>query len=258
MLMRAVKWLVLASMTIGMAAGVMAAAQNPFIGEWKLNPLKSRMPDEMKIESKGGNTYSFNFDGTPEIIVADGTDQPGVQGTTLAVKADGPDTWIVVRKKDGKELIRATWKLAKDGSTLTDFFREFVPDGSTMSMDYVYQRNGASSGIAGDWRSIKETMNTPSALHVKAYQGDGLTFIMTPLLLVPKNVKLDGKDYPSPDGSTASVRQVDEHTLEITDKAAGKPIDTEEIVISSDGKTLTITVHATGQSEPNVFAFERA
>ena len=49
-----------------MAAGVAWAAENPFIGEWKLNPSKSRMPDEMKVESKGGNTYSFNFAGTPK------------------------------------------------------------------------------------------------------------------------------------------------------------------------------------------------
>src|ERR1700727_237619 len=116
-----------------LAATAAWAAQSPFIGEWKLDPSKSRMPDEMKVESKGGNTYSFNFVGVPEIIVADGTDQPGIAGTTLSVKADGPDTWVVVRKKDGKLLIRATWKLATDGATLTDFYREFESDGSTVS-----------------------------------------------------------------------------------------------------------------------------
>ena len=128
------------------------------------------------------------------------------------MKADGPDTWIVERKKDGKTLIRATWKLAKDGSTLTDFFREFVPDGSTMSMDYVYQRNGAGSGFAADWRSIKETMNTPAALQVKAYQGDGLSFV-TPSRQETKNVRFDGRDYPNEgqsagQGSTSSIRRV--------------------------------------------------
>ena len=99
-----------------MAVGMAWAAENPFIGEWKLDPSKTRMPDEMKIESKGGNTYSFNFGGTPETIVADGTDQPGIAGTTLSVKADAPDTWIVERKKDGQLLLRGTWKLSKDGS----------------------------------------------------------------------------------------------------------------------------------------------
>ncbi|MGB6827245.1 MAG: hypothetical protein WBE41_04305, partial [Terracidiphilus sp.] len=72
MLNRALKLLAFASM----AVVTTWAAENPFIGEWKLNPSKSRMPDEMKVESKAGNTYSFNFGGTPETIVADGTDQP--------------------------------------------------------------------------------------------------------------------------------------------------------------------------------------
>jgi hypothetical protein len=40
----------------------------------------SRMPDEMRIESKGGNTYSFSFGGGAETIAADETDQPGYGG----------------------------------------------------------------------------------------------------------------------------------------------------------------------------------
>jgi hypothetical protein len=249
--------LVVASMAVGMAW----AAENPFIGEWKLNPSKSRMPDEMKVESKGGNTYSFNFGGGAETIVADGTDQPGYGGTMLSVKADGPDTWIVERKKDGRLLLKATWKLSKDGGTLTDFYREFQPDGSTLSMDYVYQRSGGGSGFAADWQSIKETMNSPFVLQVKAYQGDGLSFI-TPSEQQTKNVKLDGKDYPNqgrnadPD-SSSSIRRVDEHTLEMTDKVGGKVIDKREIRVSPDGKTLTMTIHAPGRSQPDVLVFDR-
>ena len=135
-----------------------SAAGNPFIGEWKLNPSMSRMPDEMKVESKGGSTYASDFGGgVGETIVADGSDQPGYGGTTLSVKADAPDTWIVERKKSGQLLLRGTWKLSQDGSTLTDLYREFEPDGSTLSMDYVYQRSGGGLGFAADWQSIKET-----------------------------------------------------------------------------------------------------
>src|SRR5690348_7330633 len=100
---RALRFLVFASLAVGMAW----AAENPFIGEWKLNSSMTRMPDEMKVESNGNNTYSFDFGGgVAEKIVVDGTDQPGRGGTTLSVKADGPD-WIVERKKDGKLLLRA-------------------------------------------------------------------------------------------------------------------------------------------------------
>jgi hypothetical protein len=254
---RALQLLVFASMAVGLAW----AAENPFIGEWKLNPSMTRMPDEMKVESKGGNTYSFNFGGGAETIVADGTDQPGYGGTTLSVKADGPDTWIVERKKDGRLLLRGTWKLSKDGGRLTDLYREFEPDGSTLSMDYIYQRSGGGAGFAADWQSIKETMNSPFVLQVKAYQGDGLSFI-TPSVHETKNVKLDGKDYPNQgpnagSDSSSSIRRVDEHTLEMTDKAGGKVVDTRAIRLSPDGKILTMTVHAPGRSEPDVLVFDR-
>jgi hypothetical protein len=251
---RFLKFLAFANLAIATAY----AAQNPFIGEWKLNPSLTRMPDEMKVESKGNNTYSFDFGGGAETIVADGTDQPGgYGGTTLSVKADAPDTWIVERKKNSKLLLRATWKLSSDSTTLTDFYREFEPDGSTLSMDYIYQRSGAGSGFAADWQSIKETMNSPFVLEVKQYQGDGLTFINS-MEHETKNVKPDGKDYPI-EGSkrSSSLRRVDDHTLEMTDKRGGKLTDTRELQLSPDGKRLTMTVHPEGGSKPNVMVFDR-
>jgi len=254
MLKRFLKLLVFASMAVGTAW----PAENPFIGEWKLNPSMTRMPDEMKVESKGNNTYSFDFGGgVGETIVVNGTDQPGRGGTTLSVKADAPDTWIVERKKDGRLLLRATWKLSQDGATLTDLYRQFEPDGSTISMDYVYQRSGGGSGFAADWQSIKETMNSPFVLEVKEYEGDGLSFINS-MEHETKNVKLDGKDHPiEGTARSSSVRRVDEHTLEMTEKRSGKVIDTREIKLSPDAKRLTMTVNAAGGGKPNVMVFDR-
>ena len=255
-------WMVATLLLIMCASRRASATGDPFIGEWKLNSSMSRIPDEMKVESKGGNTYSFDFGGGAEAIVVDGTDQPGVEGSTLSVKADAPDTWIVERKKDGRLFIRATWKLSKDGGTLTDFFRQFTPDGSALSIDYVYQRNGGGSGFAAEWQSIKETMNSPYSLQVKAYESNGLSFVFnTALGKFTKNMKLDGKDYPSQgsnaSGPSLSSRRIDEHALEATAKAGGNVTDTREIRLSPDGKTLTMTVHAAGRSKPNVLVFDR-
>ncbi len=96
MLKRVLKLLAFASVAVGMAR----AAENPFIGAWKLNSSLSRMPDETKVESKGGNTYSFDFGGgVGESIVTDGTDQPGRGGTTLSVKADAPTPGLSSARK---------------------------------------------------------------------------------------------------------------------------------------------------------------
>lgn len=244
-----------------LATGMAWAAESPFIGEWKLDSSKTRMPDEMKVQSKGDNKYAFDFGMGAETIVVDGSDQAGNGGTLLSVKNEAPDTWIVERKQGGRLLLKATWKLSKDGTTLTDYYREFEADGSTFSMDYVYQRAGGGSGFAADWQSIKETMNSPLLMQVKAFQGDGLSFV-TPSTHETKNVKFDGKDYPNAgpnaDKGTSSIRRVDDRTLVMTDKYDGKVMETQEIGLSTDLKTLTMTVHFTiRDKKPNVMVFER-
>jgi hypothetical protein len=244
-----------------LTTGTAWAAQSPFIGDWKLDPSRTRMPDEMKVASKGGNRYAFDFGGGAETIVADGSDQPGgYGGTLLSAKAQAPDTWIVERKKDGRLLLKATWKLSKDGRTLTDYFREFGSDGALFSMDYVYRRSGGGSGFAADWRSIRETMHSPFPLQVKAFQDDGLS-VITVLEKKTQDVTFDGKDYPNEGpggrGASSSARRVDERTLEITDKANGKVMDTETVGLSADLKTLTITTHVPGSNRPSVMVFER-
>jgi hypothetical protein len=245
-----------------LATGMAWAAESPFIGEWKLDPSRSRMPDEMKVESEGGNKYAFDFGGGAETIVVDGSDQPGgYGGTLLSVKAEAPDTWIVRRKKDGKLLIEAKWKLSEDGNALTDSFHQFGSDGGVISMDYVYRRAGGGSGFAGDWQSIKETMNSPLSMQVKEFQGDGLAFI-SPSAHKTRNVKFDGKDYPNEGsgavrGASSSMRRIDERTLMITDRVSGNVSVTEEIGLSADLKTLTITVHFPGRDKPSVMVFER-
>jgi len=244
------------------ATSVAWAPVDPFIGTWKLVPSKASLPDEMKVQSKGGNTYAFDFGGGTETIVVDGSDQPGLGGTLLSVRAEAPDTWIVRRKKGSRLLLNATWKLSSDGNTLTDYYRQFDPDGSTQSMDYIYQRTGGGSGFAADWQSNKVTINSPFVLEVKDFQGDGLT-IVDPLEQRTKNLKFDTKDNLPNEGPNAgrgassSLRRVAEHTLVVTDEYDGKVRVTEEFVLSTDLKTLTMTVHIAGADKPDVLVFER-
>ena len=244
-----------------LGTGALWAANDPFVGEWKLNPARSKLTDQMKVESVGANKYVFDFGGGSETIVVDGTDQPGNFGSTLSVTVEGPDTWKVIRKKDGRMLITATWKLSKDGNTLTDDFTGIEPNGSTFNLNYVYKRTAGSSGFAGTWESTSETVNSVFVLQVRPYEGDGLSFI-DPSEEETKNVKFDGKDYPNlgpnvVSGSASSVRRVNERTLEMTDKIDGKVMDAQQIELSSDLKTLTMTVHTVGRSEPNILVFER-
>jgi hypothetical protein len=60
--------------------------------------------------------------------------------------------------------------------------------------------------------------------------------------------KFDGKDYPStgnPNEDMRSAKQVNDRTLDVTSKKGGKVVLTAHVVMSADGKTRTVTTHAT-------------
>jgi hypothetical protein len=73
----------------------------------------------------------------------------------------------------------------------------------------------------------------------------------------------DGKNYPltgSPTADTVSLKRVDSHTTERTDKKGDKVITTLRRVVSRDGKTMTVTTKGTnaeGQPVNNVIVFDK-
>jgi hypothetical protein len=256
MLDRTFRLLLVASLV----TGTLWAANDTFVGNWKLNPSRSKLTDVMKVESLGANKYTFNFGAGPETIVVDGTDQPGHYGTTLSVAIEG-DTWKVIRKRDGRMQLSAIWSLSEDGSTLTDHFTGFNANASTYNLNYVYKRKAGGSGFVSEWVSTSETVHSVVMLQVRPYEGDGLSFI-EPAADVTRNVKFDGKDYPNlgpnaTPGSTSSIHRVNEHVLEMTYKINGKELYTQKIELSSDLKTLTVTRLIVGEREPNIRVFER-
>lgn len=227
----------------------LVAAEDPFVGDWKLNTSKSDLSTKMIVESLGANKYAFDFDGNGNVekIVADGTDQPGLGGTTVSVTVEGPNAWKIVRKKDGRTLLIANWSLSKDGKTMTDHFTGFDPKGSPEPMNFGFQRKGDGSGFLGTWVSTNETMNFVLVLQIRPYEETGLSILDTSTGNARK-VKFDGKDY----------RRTDEHTLDFTDKKKnGEIADTQQLQLSSDLKTLTMTTHVNGRNDPQVLVFDR-
>jgi hypothetical protein len=239
------------------------AANNPFVGKWKVDPSKSKLNDEMKVEAAGANRYAFTFaPGFVDTIVADGSDQPALRGTTLSITVKGPHNWEVIRKMKGRTLLTAYWTLSEDGKTLNDAYTEYAPDGSPSSIPYVYERTAGSSGFPGTWDSDSEKVKAGIELEIQPYEGDGLIFKRSDAKMA-KRIKFDGNDYPDPDpngdtGSAYSGRRVNERSLEITEKFKSKITGTRQIELSKDLKTLTVTVRLVGQSRPkSILVFDR-
>lgn len=69
-------------------------------------------------------------------------------------------------------------------------------------------------------------------------------------------LKANGRDQKVPATGywdTVSVRIVDDHTVEVTSKKAGKPMFTETDTVSPDGSTLTQVVKDTTEAEAVIF-----
>ena len=75
--------------------------------------------------------------------------------------------------------------------------------------------------------------------------------------------KFDDKDYPvtgDTNSDTRSYRIIDKNTLAMTNKKGGKATLTGRIVVSSDGKTRTVTTTATnaqGKKVTNVAVYDK-
>ncbi|MFL5297309.1 MAG: hypothetical protein ACJ798_13090 [Phenylobacterium sp.] len=232
-------------------------AGDPFVGKWKLDVPRSVIVDRMVIEAAGPNRYAFRFEGGPtETVVADGTDQPGLPGTTLSVKAEDSRTVKVVRKEGGRVVVSASWKVSADDRTLRDTFTAVQPDGTSPTTDYVYRRMSGASGFVGAWESTTSPVGLKFEMQIQPYGREGLSFVRQGSV---KSVTFDGHDHPvtGAPGQTASGRRRGERAMEVTDMVAGKGLDTQAYAVSPDGKTLTMNVHRAGQATPDRFVFER-
>jgi len=117
---------------------------------------------------------------------------------------------------------------------------------------------GGAAGFDADWVSTSQQMETEYRVEVQPFETDGLSFTFPGER--ERSVKFDGKDHPNPNPAVkmvTSAQRVNATSVVLTDKFGDRVIDTQEIGVSTDGKTLTIIRHVSGRTEPDLFVFER-
>jgi len=242
--------------------GTLWASDDPFCGKWKLNTEKSKITgDQIKIEDMGGNKYKWTVGKDSDTITYDGTDQPVHFGRTISMTPEGTNSWKMVIKKDGRVLSSMTHSISADGKTQTIKGTDTKPDGTTSDFDVVWKKLSGGSGWGGTWEETNVKITSPDQWEISPYEGNGLTFNSAAYQDV-LNLKFDGKDYEEKGpnvaaGSTSAGKRINANTLEITDKVNGEVMDQTKYVVSPDGKTLTLTVHETGQPKALTFVYDK-
>ena len=237
------------------------AADNPFVGKWKINFRKSKVLGfREKIEDLGNHEMKFSFGDDAESYYFDGQAHPTRYGSQRTITSEGPDKWMAVTERDGKVTGTDLWTLGSGGKTLTVHSTGTRADGSSFQNDFSFKRIAGKAGLVGTWESTKVDPAAYPDMAIETFEGDGLA-IAVPTFKEVHNVKFDGKDYPNEGprvapGATTSGKLINEHTIELTDKLKDKVMDTLHSEVSADGKTLTTTVTYPGVEQKEVDVYE--
>jgi hypothetical protein len=238
------------------------AADDPFIGKWKLSLAKSKLTGQtIDVQEVSPDHYRFQEDEHSDIIFADGLDHVTHFGDSMAITKKSADTWGITYKRGATVLMDTVWKISPDGKTLTYTATGKRPNGQHFKNQMSLRRTSGTSGIVGIWETTDVELSSPREILIAPYSAGG-HFITFPGREESVRLKFDGKDYPDhgptvPAGSTSSGHRIDEHTIETTEKVKGKIIETAKANVSADGATQTIVVTEPGDPTPVILVYER-
>jgi len=228
---------------------LLAMAQSPFDGTWKINTNTIQYPEKPDVYLLQNGMYDCKSCVPPVHVKADGTDQK-VTGypyfDTESVKVIDDRNVETTAKKDGKVVGTAKRSVSSDGSTLTvDWAYSGNPSGGTQSGNYTSKRvakgpEGANQ-ISGSWRTEKEQDSDAVLTWTNKTSANALT--MTTPTGQSYTAKLDGTETPmkgDPGVSTVQVKMLGKDTLEQINLRDGKVIGISKMTVSADGKTAKL------------------
>ena len=99
---------------------------------------------------------------------------------------------------------------------------------------------------SGRWITTKARGSDNGTL--TTYKVDGAQIMMTEPTGESYTAQLDGSDAPvkgSTGWDTVSMKRIDDHTVQETDKFDSKVIDTEKMTVSANSKTMTMYIPKT-------------
>jgi len=229
---------------------VLAAAQSPFDGTWKVDMNKVDFPKKPYVYSLQNGMYECKSCVPPIEVKADGMDQK-VTGhpyyDTVAIKVVSDSEVQETDKKNGKVVATNTLTVAPDGKTLTFQFSDSSNTnaapvtGKGESMRVGAKPPAGANMITGSWRQTKlENISDNGIMWTYKVSGDQLT--MTSPTGQSYTAKMDGTEAPmkgDPGITSVSVKKTGNNTIEETDMRNGKVIGVMKATIN--GNTMTAT-----------------
>lgn len=233
---------------LAMASCAFAATpvHSPFDGTWHTDLAKSKFSPKPLTFYIGGDWYHCVTCNPTFAVPADGQDHAvtGHAFDTMNIKVVDPHAITETTRKDGKVVGEETLTVSDDGKILTVKGAFHPINGAE---PYTFEVTAKRSGIApagvhatsGDWIREKESGSANGLTTTYKLDGDELT--MTEQTGETYTAKLDGGDFPVKGAygwDAVSLKKIDAHTIEETDKRNGAVTDVWKITVA--GSTMTV------------------
>jgi len=255
------KKLLLAFAVAAFAALPAFAAENPWVGNWKLDMSKSHFTGDTFTYSRAANGMMHFSDGSIESydFKVDGKPYHSWGNRTATWTADGDNAWSQVVEADGKTLATIHRSLSADGKTLSNTYTGTKPDGTSFNDTATYVRVSGTKGLEGKWRSTKVSISAPDNF-VISEPSPGTMRWELPSEKASVEGKADGSDLtingPTlPPGMTIAFKPEGRHKFSYVQKLNGKVQGYGTQTLAADGKSYTDVSWSPGKASEKQTAF---
>jgi hypothetical protein len=227
---------------------IAAFAKDPFEGTWKARMDSFKTTGAPDVFELNDGTFSCKSCAPPYSIKADGMMQSTPENAyrdMVSFKATGPMSaeWSV--QKGGKPISKITLTVSADGKVLTRDATNYAGATPTMFKAMANRVAPAAAGshaVSGSWENGPLASASAEALTIEiAATPNGLKFESNGTTV---DAKFDGKEYETmgdPGHTMVTLKRINDHEIEETDRSEGKVADVVRWKASRDGKTLSFS-----------------
>jgi hypothetical protein len=242
----------------------LSRAQSPFDGTWRLDPASAKFTPKPFTEYTSQGWFHCVSCEPPYDVAADGQDHAvsGHPYDTVAVTIVDDHTLKAIYKKDGKITGDELDAVSDDGRIMTSVTSNYPANGQVTHSTAKLKRMGVlRPGVhatSGNWVVLNFTDTENDLLFTFKSNGDELT--MTDPTGDNYTAKFDGSDYPYKGAygvNAVSLKKIDAHTIEETDKRDGTVISVTKMTVSTNGKSMTIVAHDPRNDTTSTFTATR-
>lgn len=228
-----------------MGVASVAHAASPFDGTWVWDAGATQLSDKPHVYLLDQHAYLCKSCEPPVTVPADGK-QHVVAGQSrydaLQVVVTSPQRVKLTFSKANQPAVIQTLTVTDNGKHLIDESEDHTattPVITRMKLERILQSPAGTHAVSGSWRETKIESVSDNGSTVTLKVTDDRIFFSDPSG-IHYEARFDGKEYPMMGDAThtmVSVRRIDEHTFEETQKHDGKVDSVIRLTVHADGKT---------------------